>query len=106
MHRHCEPSTHVIEPTIHNALVGGENDTRIDLVQPEPSPACATPDSEISSNAAERAATKTAAKIWLQLYHKRETAARITKNLKSNQAGYAERVDGVMGGAYNMQPAA
>ena len=83
-----------------------ESGTWIDVVQPEPARPRDEDGREGSSTEAERVATKTAAKIWLQSYNKREAAERITKNLKLNQAGYAERHSAGIAGAYDMQPAA
>jgi hypothetical protein len=58
--------------------------------QPEPTQDHHKTDA-ISPTEAERQATRTSAKIWLQSYHERETAERIAKN-KQNQAKHPGRV--------------
>jgi hypothetical protein len=58
--------------------------------QPEPARAPGTTEAP-SPTEAECLAARTKAKIWLQSYHKREAAERITKNLKQNQANHAAK---------------
>jgi len=63
--------------------------------QPEPTRDQLKP---VSPTEAERLATRTEAKIWLQAYHERETAERTVKNLKQNQAVRAAHISGVPAG--------
>jgi hypothetical protein len=54
--------------------------------RPSPQPESNRKTQVVSPTEAERLATRTAAKIWLQSYNERETAERIAKSVKQNQA--------------------